>query len=175
MKKIVELQGAGFGWRAKLAFKSFLMRKLNPMIRKEIQNILFLLAFTIISGIYVRYTWIRIDNEQSEHVMELARSIEATLPIVDLQALEAKPADTDKPQYKLIKNTLKAIIRVNTNARFAYLYTEQNGKIYFFADSEPEDSKDYSPPGQEYTEAKAQDKQPFRDGKELITSPLSDR
>ncbi len=145
------------------------------MIRKEIQNILFLLAFTIISGIYVRYTWIRIDNEQSEHVMELARSIEATLPIVDLQALEAKPADTDKPQYKLIKNTLKAIIRVNTNARFAYLYTEQNGKIYFFADSEPEDSKDYSPPGQEYTEAKAQDKQPFRDGKELITSPLSDR
>jgi light-regulated signal transduction histidine kinase (bacteriophytochrome) len=43
------------------------------------------------------------------------------------------------------------------------------------ADSEPETSKDYSPPGQEYTEAKPEDKQPFRDGREHITGPMSDR
>ncbi|MCX6306850.1 MAG: ATP-binding protein [Bacteroidetes bacterium] len=99
----------------------------------------------------------------------------ATLPVEDLKMLEAKTTDIEKPQYKALKKRLAAIIRVNGKARFAYIYTEQNGKIYFIADSEPVDTKDYSPPGQEYTEANAEDKQPFKDGKELITIRVPDR
>ncbi|MEI7981427.1 MAG: PAS domain-containing protein, partial [Bacteroidota bacterium] len=125
--------------------------------------------------IYIRYTWTRIENEQSEKVLQIARSIEATLPIKELGVLEARPVDITKPQYQIIKNMLKAIISVNPNARFAYIYAEQNGKLYFIADSEQEDSKDYSPPGQEYTEADIAYSQPFKNGKEIVINPVTDR
>ncbi len=151
------------------------MRKLNPIKRKAISEIFLFLVIVVLGALYVRYTWINFKNDKSAQVLQIARSIETTLPKEDLKALEAKPCDLAKPPYQRIKNTLKAIIRVNTKARFAYIYTELDGRIYFIADSEPTDSKDYSPPGQEYTEAKTVDKQPFKDGKELITAPLSDR
>ena len=137
-------------------------------------RLLFLLI-AILGVVYVRYSWIRIENEQFENSLQISRSIAATLPKEELRALEAKPDDIYKPEYQVIKNTLKAIIHANIKAKFAYLYVERNGGIYFIADSETEDSKDYSPPGQLYSEAKVQDKQPFIDGKELVTNPLTDR
>ncbi|MFZ4705172.1 MAG: PAS domain S-box protein [Bacteroidales bacterium] len=143
--------------------------------RKHLLEIILFLIIAIIGVIYVGYTYVRFKNEQADSVIQIARSIVATFPKEDLKSLEAKPGDTAKPEYKVVKSILKSIISVNTRARFAYIYTGKNGKIYFIADSEPESSKDYSPPGQEYTEAKSEDKQPFLDGKELITPPLTDR
>jgi len=151
------------------------MRKLNFTKRQAGPEIFLFLLIAILGLMFVRYTWIRIENEKAIEVLKIARSVGAILPKEDLKVLEAEPRDLDKPQYQVIKNMLKAIISFNADARFAYLYAEKNGKIYFLADSEPADSKDYSPPGQEYTEAKAEDKQPFKDGKERITAPLSDR
>ena len=151
------------------------MRKLTPMIRKAVQHLLLLLVIAIIGAMYVRYTWKRIENDQSENILQIGRSIEATLPKEEFKALEAKPGDIAKPQYLVIKNTLKSIIRVNSSARFAYIYGEQKGKLYFFADSEPEHSKEYSPPGQEYTEADIAYYQPFKNGKEFVTGSVSDR
>ncbi|MBK7173501.1 MAG: response regulator [Bacteroidales bacterium] len=127
------------------------------------------------SILYIRYVWNKTEKEQIENILQTTRSIGATLPKNDLMALEFTADDIGKEQYMTIKQTLMAIIKVNPQARFAYIYTEKNGKIYFVADSEPENSEDYSPPGQEYTEAKAEDKQPFKDGKELLTTPLTDR
>ncbi len=151
------------------------MTKPAPKKRNPIPEISLFLVIMVLGMLFIRYTWKRIGNEQSKNVLQIARSIEATLSISELNALEAKTTDIDKPQYRHIKNTLKAIIRVNSQARFAYLYTEKNGKLYIIADSESEDSKDYSPPGQEYTEATPQYKQPFWDGKELITTAITDR
>ena len=152
-----------------------IMRIKNHNLKNAIPGIFLFLAIVVFGVMYLLYTRKRYEKEQADVVMQIARSIAASLSKEDLMALEAIPADIDKPQYRSIKNTLKAIIHVNNTARFAYLFTEHNGKIYFLADSEPEYSKDYSPPGQEYTEAKPEDKQPFRDGKEIITNPLSDR
>ena len=153
----------------------FKMNNQHTYKRKVLQETILLCIIAVIGLLYVRYTYIRFENEQNGKVLQVARSIVATLSKEDLKALRALPGDTSKPQYHVIKDALKAIIHVNTKARFAYLYTEKNGKIYFMVDSEQEDSKDYSPPGQEYTEANAIDKQPFRNGKELITPSLSDR
>jgi len=139
-----------------------------------LQKTIFVLI--VILGIaYINNTWSSAKNDKFDQAQIIARSIVASLPLEALKALEAKPGDIDKPQYKVIKTALKAIIRVNTNARFAYLYTEQNGKIYIIADSESEESKDYSPPGQEYTEAKSIFRQPFKDGREQIAVSISDR
>ncbi len=150
--------------------------KLNK--RVVIQAVLTLII-SLTGVIYIRHTWIRVENAQSENVLKIARSIETTLPVDDIKKLEAKPSDIEKPQYRMIKNLLKEIIRVNNTARFAYIYTEQtvnfHEKLFINADSEPEDSKDYSPPGQEYTEAEIAYFQPFKDGKEFVTNPVVDR
>ena len=151
------------------------MRLHHPVKSKMLPEIVLFLVIAAVGILYIRSTWNRIERDQSENVLLIARSIETALPRKELNQLDARPGDIDKPEYQVIKNTLKSIIRVNTNARFAYIYKERDGKIYFIADSEPVDSKDYSPPGQEYSEAKAQDKQPFADGKESVTRPLIDR
>ena len=142
--------------------------------KKTIQSVVLILIMGF-SAMYFRYTWLIISAEQSEQVIQIARSIAAVIHKEDLKKLEAKPSDIEKPQYQLIKNTLKEVIRINSTARFAYLYTQLNGKIYFFADSEPVDSKEYSPPGQECLEANVPYKQIFKDGKDCITEPVSDR
>jgi len=138
-------------------------------------GIILFLVIMVLGVIYVHYTWKRFENDRADKVMEIARSIEATLPKSDLKMLEAKPGDLVKPQYTLIKKILKAIIRIDPNVRFAYLYNEQKGKIYFYADSEAENSPDYSPPGQEYTEAMPEYLVPLTNGKTLIAGPVSDR
>jgi PAS domain S-box-containing protein len=143
--------------------------------RNPFPEIFIFLAILVAGLIYIRYTWIRFENEQSGKLLQIARSIEATIPSEVIKVLAAKPEDIYRPEYKRIKKTLQAIISANPKARFAYIYTTRNNKIFFIADSEPLHSKDYSPPGQEYTEAKPEDKQPFLDGKEAITKPLSDR
>ena len=151
------------------------MNTQNPFRRFPINETILLLVIVILGLIFVRFSWIRIKNEQIGNILQISRSIETTLPEEGLKTLKAKPYDIEKVEYQVIKNTLRAIIKVNPKARFAYIYTRQNGKLFIMADSEPEDSKDYSPPGQEYTEADLAYHQPFNDGKELITSPVSDR
>lgn len=146
------------------------------MIKKiSVRNIL-VLVIILISGIfYIRYVWVKTRNEQSENIMQIARSVEAGLPVENLKMLEGQASDIEKPEYREIKQKLTDVISVNPRARFAYIYILRNDKIYFIADSEPETSEDYSPPGQEYTEAKPEDKQPFSDGKEHLTPSIEDR
>jgi PAS domain S-box-containing protein len=151
------------------------MNIFRPVKKESILQILLFIVIGIVGALYIRYTWIRFENEKSDQIMQIARSIEATLPKDDLKELEAKPEDILKPQYQKIKNILKDIVQINETVRFAYIYTEQKGKLFFIADSEIENSKDYSPPGQEYYEANIVYKQPFKDGKELTTGSVTDR
>lgn len=151
------------------------MKRRISRIQNAIPRTFLLLAMAVLIVIYIIYTWITVKNEAIENAFQIARSIKASYPIENLQALEINSSDIEKPEYQALKKSLKAVIKANPKARFAYIYVERNNKIYFVADSEPEDSEDYSPPGQEYLEAKPQDKQPFRDGEEHITSPLTDR
>jgi PAS domain S-box-containing protein len=149
------------------------MRKIN-LLKAPLQKII-LGIILILGGFYLHYTWTKFKVNQAEEALQIARSIVATFPKEDLKTLEAKSNDIDKPQYQAVKSTLKSIIRVNPNARFAYLYIQKNKKLYFLGDSEPEKSKDYSPPGQEYSEADKAYSQPFENGKELIVGPATDR
>ncbi|MFV5689363.1 PAS domain S-box protein [Flavobacterium sp. ZT3R25] len=137
------------------------------------KTVLFLIL--LLGVLYLLYNWKQFKKDQADEVLQIARSIGTTLPKENLKTLKGKPSDIDTPQYKAIKNTLKAIISVNPKARFAYIYIRQNGKIYFIADSEPAESKDYSPPGQEYSEADLVYSLPFDNGKEFVTGSLTDR
>ncbi len=151
------------------------MNMLNQIKKIPFQVTLLVFIITALGGMYIRFTWLRIEKGQSDMVLQIAANDEILLPKDGIQEYRERLGVTDTLQYEKIKNALKEIIRVNPKARFAYVYTLHKGKVYFIADSEPEDSKDYSPPGQEYPEAKAEDKLPFFDGKARITSSLPDR
>jgi two-component system, sensor histidine kinase and response regulator len=150
-------------------------QKSQSMKSKSIPKVIVVLAILIAAGFYVSYVWTKTENEQTDNLMQIARSIEASLPIENIETLEVKAEDIEKPEYQKIKASLMAVISVNPQAKFAYIYAEKNDSIYFMVDSEPISSEDYSPPGQVYDEAKPEDKQPFRDGKESITPPIADR
>jgi two-component system sensor histidine kinase/response regulator len=145
------------------------------LLKRTLPRIILISVVMVFSIFYIRHNWIKTETEQIENILHTARSIGASIPIQNIQELDVVPEDIDKEEYQSIKQTLMSIIKVNPEARFAYLYAEKSGKIYFMVDSEPETSEDYSPPGQEYTEAQAEDQQPFRDGKERLTKPLTDR
>lgn len=133
------------------------------------------LIVSIFGFIYIRYAWIKTEEDQFENVMQIAKTVSAIIPVEDFKMLDSQISDTAKPQYRNIKKILKSIITVNKSARFAYIYSQRNGKLFINADSEAEDSKDYSPPGQEYTEADTAYNYPFKYGKEFITNPVTDR
>jgi PAS domain S-box-containing protein len=139
------------------------------------QIIFLFLLIAILGGIYIRFSWKRIENQQVGNALQVARNIEDMLPKVDFKSIAERPGEIDNPNYQLIHSALQRVAVINTQVRFAYIYIELNNKVFFIADSEPTDSEDFSPPGQEYTEVKAEDTQPFRDGKELVTPSLSDR
>lgn len=151
------------------------MSKLTHIIRSISPGALLILAISVAVFSYVVYSWVTFKNEQVENTFRTARTIVAVFPKENLKYLETGPADLEKPAYQSIKKALAAAIKANPEAKFAYLFVEKNDKVYFAADSEPENSKDYSPPGQEYAEARLVDKQPFRDGKEVITQEVKDR
>lgn len=145
------------------------------MKKRVLTDISFFLAIIVIAVMYVYYNWKDTEGKNVENVFRISKSIEAALPKGDLKMLDATAEDISKPQYQLLKKTLENIIRINPEAKSAYIYTKKNGKIYFIVDSEPIESKDYSPPGQEYVDAKPEDIQPFIDGKFLMTKPPEDR
>ncbi|MFZ5631348.1 MAG: response regulator [Bacillota bacterium] len=84
--------------------------------------------------------------------------------------LTGSPADNGNPSFLRLRGQLASIRAANSDCRFVYLMGHRDGQVFFHADSEPEDSKDYSPPGQVYEEASPElvqifsDKQPFSEG-----------
>jgi PAS domain S-box-containing protein len=91
-------------------------------------------------------------------------------------ALTGSPGDLTSPDYQALKTQLERIRNDTPQVRFAYLMGQRaDGTIFFYADSEPPSSADYSPPGQNYPEASAAVRKEFATGQELTEGPESDR
>ena len=90
--------------------------------------------------------------------------------------LTGVPSDLDSPDYQRIKSQLQ--LMRSANGRFRFLYLARllpDGRVVFLADSEPGDSKDYSPPGQVYEEATDTFREVFATGRETVEGPAPDR
>lgn len=107
----------------------------------------------LFSTVYMQYIWKEATDETTEFALNIASTSAAFFQPIEINKLEVGPGDIAKAPYIHMKNSLMELMRINSDARFAYVYTMRNGKIYFIADSEPVESKDYSPPGMEYVEA----------------------
>lgn len=93
----------------------------------------------------------------------------------DLIHLSGIPSDTAKIQYTVIKQLLADIKNINPTASFAYIFVVRDGKVFFVADSEPKDSPNCSPAGQELTEATELDKSLMNNGSEAVIEFSNDR
>jgi signal transduction histidine kinase/CheY-like chemotaxis protein/HPt (histidine-containing phosphotransfer) domain-containing protein len=149
------------------------------MLKKNSRmNLIFLLvliATIILDLLLIQYTWKKAIDKTSENALKSAKAIAIGLDGEMLQLLRGVPEDLGTIGYASIKSRMGELLRVSDEVKFIYFYTKRDGKIFLMVDSEPPDSEDYSPPGQEYTEAADDIYKPFEDGNPLITAPVTDR
>lgn len=129
--------------------------------------------------LYVLFIWNSINNQNINTVLQNALSIEASLPKNELDSLPENAKDLEKQNFDQLKKSIRKVIEVNPNARFAYVYILRNNKYYFLADSEPESSPNYSHTGQDmgliFDPNAPDDRKLFYDKKALVTKPVTDQ
>jgi len=114
-------------------------------------------------------------RERVEFIIQ-ARILERAVNVRRVLSLSGSETDLNSPDYQRLKEQLALVRSVNSKCRFIYLMGRRpDGEVFFFVDSEPKDSKDYSPPGQVYTEISPALLDVFAKGKEVIEGPASDR
>ncbi len=84
--------------------------------------------------------------------------------------------DLASPDYQALKRQLIQLKSSNPEIRFLYLMGQKpDGTVFFFIDSEPPESNDYSPPGQLYPEASPVLLNTFASEKATTGGPVTDR
>jgi PAS domain S-box-containing protein len=124
----------------------------------------------------VWWTVARADREMRLSLLQQTRLLAEALDAESIQALTGTAADLENPEYLRLKNQLTATRTVIPQCRFLYLMGRNaHGKLFFFADSEPVESRDYSPPGQIYEEAPVEYRRVFNTHTESVEGPKTDR
>ncbi|MHB0976016.1 MAG: putative bifunctional diguanylate cyclase/phosphodiesterase [Candidatus Aquicultorales bacterium] len=91
-----------------------------------------------------------------------------------VKELTGTAEDLQKRGYAQVRAQLQKARFINDDTRFVYLMGEENGRVFFLVDAEPANSKDFSPPGQEYEEASGSLLAAFRGGGSFIEGPARD-
>ncbi|HYE69630.1 MAG TPA: HD domain-containing phosphohydrolase [Anaerovoracaceae bacterium] len=150
--------------------RSFVLNIIGQSISAKVFFFTSFFVLLAVSSFITYNVWTLSIEDTKEEAIRLAAVAEAGFMEEDVASLDLNESDLNKKVYQEIKYSLAQIVTGHEDIRFAYIYVQRDGKIYFAADSEPSDSEDYSPPGQEYTEADPLTNQPFRDGKTIIES-----
>jgi PAS domain S-box-containing protein len=116
------------------------------------------------------------DTRMRADLLTKTRIAVKTIDPALIAALTGSEADLKSPDYLQLKKRMATIRSADPDIRFTYLMGQQpDGTIFFFVDSEPPDSEDYSPPGQVYTEATILIRNAFATHDDLTGGPDSDR
>lgn len=117
------------------------------------------------------------DAREREYLITQSRTAVTAIDATSLAALTGSEADLGKPEYVRLKETLMRIRTANPDVRFAYLLAAREpgaDKLYFIADSEPSDSKDYSAPGDVYEDTTPSELAGYRTGTSFAEGPARD-
>jgi len=145
------------------------------MSHRKILYLVIAVAAVALGILHIFNTWSEYIQKSQHSALVLAEAAEAFVPADLVMALEVSPDDIEKAEYQQLKESLMLFKARNEGVHFAYLYTLIDDKIYFMVDSERPDTDDYSPPGQEYYEATADDISAFTEGNAIFTRPITDR
>jgi PAS domain S-box-containing protein len=116
------------------------------------------------------------DQHMRDQLLTQGRLAGEGINLLQVASLTGSGADLASPDYVALKKQMTAFRAADPDIRFAYLIGRQaDGAYFFFVDSEPPESNDYSPPGQEYPEVTVLTKKVFTTGIPLTEGPDSDR
>lgn len=150
--------------------------------------ITFVAVFGIIVVGNIAYRGERATEERD--LIARAQTIAYLLEPREITFLVGDESDRGNPFYISLKQRFEKLKESNSDVRFIYLTgvrdirasstlasanTDGQAGIFFYLDSEPESSPDYSPPGQNYTEASATFQEVFGSGRLRFEGPLADR
>jgi len=146
--------------------------------KNQNKKILLILILTfLIAGIVFTAIAIHLEDKRArEEFVAQAGILEKAVNVKRVLSLSGSEADLNSPDYQRLKEQLASARSAHPNYRFTYLMGQRpNGEVFFFVDSEPEDSEDYSPPGQVYTEISPGILNVFLTEKEAVEGPVTDR
>lgn len=129
-----------------------------------------ILGMALSASAYLKY-----DEIQKATTLRQVSIAAAALDQSRILNLTGTERDLTSPDYIYLKDKLAKIKAVNADIHFAYLAGYRDGQPFFFADSEPDNSPDSSPPGEIYTEAEPSFSMPFFTKKPLIERVYPDR
>jgi len=115
------------------------------------------------------------DRMRRNSLLNTTKMIALSLCYERIGALSGTPEDIENPDYKYIKEQLVNVSKENPRCRYIYLLSRKEGKIVFLADSEPQNSGNYSPPGEVYENPSLNLQNLLYDGEPFVEGPLSDR
>ncbi|MFC2101965.1 ATP-binding protein [Bacteroidota bacterium] len=135
-----------------------------------------LLVITLVAGtLLTGWSVVREDGQMKDQLLMEGQIVANAINWRFVEKLNGNSSDIESPEYQRLKEQLTRICSAHPIARFVYLMGEKNnGSVFFFVDSEPDDSEDYSPPGEIYTEASRILKQVFITGVPTTEGPLPD-
>ena len=147
------------------------------MMKSLKYRITILLLLVIVAEVMVM-SWVvhKTDKNMRSALLEQARISAMALNIDRVSSLTGSADDLDSLHYQRLKAQLTRMRQARHECRFLYLMGRHtNGKVFFFVDSLPAESKDYAPPGMVYEEVPDSYLQTFDSKKENVVGPITDR
>jgi len=148
-----------------------------PMIRNLNRWLIIAVIVIIVSGMVLTlWTVQREENLLRADLLTKTRLVEGGISTQHLKSLTGTEADLVSPDYQALKEQMIQVRSTDPEIRFIYLLGRHPDKtIFFFIDSEPPESEDYSPPGQVYPEASDTLVNTFTSGNQTTEGPVTDR
>jgi signal transduction histidine kinase len=143
-------------------------------LRKRSSGIIIglILAAGIIGSLTTAYY---VDQSSRGALNSRATDISFALSTDALQSLSGSSLDLESPTYRNIKQRLANIRSTDESLRFVYLLKVEDGQATMLVDSEPEISRDFSPPGQKLDSASAELLNIASTRTSFTEGPLTDR
>lgn len=144
--------------------------------RRRSPLILAIALIALVGAASSAYVYLKVDEAGRHAIQNRATTVAETVDGEALHALSGSEVDTESAVYASLKSVLGRVASVNDDIEFLYLMGERaDGTLFFYVDSEPADSEDYSPPGQVYDEATPAMQALFKDGAARTEGPDQDR
>jgi signal transduction histidine kinase len=113
-------------------------------------------------------------DEFRHELQERAQTIASALGDHEVSQLSGSSLDEEKEAYVTLKRQLAAVKKANQDVRSIYLAGENDGRVFFFVDSEQPGSRDYSPAAEWYDDATPAFKGVFTKNAATVEGPVSD-
>jgi|GEM_PF-698819 len=134
------------------------------------------LAVLVAGGLFTWWSLRKADHQMRVVLLQQGQLLAQAMSVESVVTLKGTEADLHSPIYQSLKEQLITLRAASPQYRFIYLLGRKaEESIFFFIDSEPVGSKDYSWPGQPYDEATDLDRRVFATRTADVEGPTSDR